>query len=195
MSSTDALPEKNDERVTRCLDEVRKRIPGAEDRLMSLVYERLRKMAGYRMRQERPGHTLQATALANEVCVRLIRAAGSMEWRDSNHFYATCARMMRNILIDHARRKKNDGIEVELLPGIALTLQRSEWLVSFDESLDRLSRLDARGAKIIELKAILGLTEAEIAVALDIGERTVKRDLAACRAWLRADMNGRQAAA
>lgn len=186
---------ESDQHVTRYLRELQDRVPGAEDRLLQLVYERLRKMAGYRMRMERRDHTLQATALVNEVCLRLIRAAGSVEWRDSDHFYATCARMMRNILIDYARKKKVAGIEVELLPGVALTLQRSEWLISLDESLERLSRFDPRGAKIVELKVILGMTEAEIAESLKISVRTVKRDFSACRAWVRADMSGREAAA
>ncbi len=185
----------NDQNVTRCLRELRDRIPGAEDRLIQLVYERLRKMAGNRMRMERRDHTLQATALVNEVCLRLMRAAGTIDWRDSDHFYATCARMMRNILIDYARKKKAAGVEVELLPGVALTLQRSEYLIAFDESLDRLARFDARGAKIIELKVILGMTEAEIAESLGVSVRTVKRDFSACRAWIRADMSGREAAA
>lgn len=185
----------SDQHVTRYLKELRDRVPGAEDRLIQLVYDRLRKMAGYRMRMERRDHTLQATALANEVCLRLIRAAGSVDWRDTDHFYATCARMMRNILIDYARKKKIAGIEVELLPGVALTLQRSEWLISFDESLERLARFDPRGAKIVELKIILGMTEAEIAESIGISVRTVKRDFSACRAWVRADMSGREVAA
>ncbi len=176
--------------VTRCLLEVRGGREGAEDHLFELVYNQLRKMAGIRMRAERKDHTLQATALANEVALKLIRCARTVEWEDSAHFYKTCSLMMRNILVDHARRKKL-GLEVEdLLPGVAITQQVSEELLALDRSLERLEKFDPRGAKVIELTQILGLKQEEVAAHLNYSLRTVKRDIFACMNWLRADMSG-----
>jgi len=178
------------ESVTRCLLEVRGGREGAEDHLLELVYKQLRKMAGIRMAKERKDHTLQATALANEVALKLIRCAREVEWEDSAHFYKTCSLMMRNILVDHARRKVQ-GLKVEdLLPGVAITKQISDEVLALDQSLKRLEQFDPRGAKVVELTQILGLRQEEVAIHLNYSLRTVKRDLRACLNWLRADMNG-----
>jgi DNA-directed RNA polymerase specialized sigma24 family protein len=92
---------------------------------------------------------------------------------------------MRNLLVDAARKRKYEKIDVELLPGVAITEQRSEELLALDAAFERLARFDSRGARIVELIAIVGLTQQETAQLLAISDRTVKRDYAACRMWLR----------
>lgn len=173
------------EGITRCLKKIQLGEEGAEERLLTLVYNQLRKMAGQRMRKERIDHTLQPTALANEVWIKLIRTARGTAWIDSNHFYATCGRIMRNLLVDSARKRKYEKVDVELVPGVAITEQRSEELLALDEAFERLARFDPRGARVVELIAILGLTQQETAEVLGISDRTVKRDYTACRMWLR----------
>lgn len=180
--------------LTVCLRAVRARQPGAEERLFEIVYGQLRRMAGQRMRRERPDHTLQPTALANEVVLRLIHAARSVDWKDSAHFYATCAQTMRHILIDHARKNKYLKGKVELFPGIAISERKSEELLAMDDSLAKLARLDPRGAQVIEMTVFLGLTRKEAAETLGVNERTIKRDYAACLAFLRKDMTRMPAA-
>jgi RNA polymerase sigma factor (TIGR02999 family) len=178
--------------VTICLKEVNEGRPGAEDRLLSLVYDRLRHLAGHKMRRERPEHTLQPTALANEAYIRLLRAIRETPWKDRSHFYATCAMTMRNILIDYARKRRMERVDIELVPGVAFTQQRSDWLIAFDESLDRLARFDARGAQIVQLTYFTGLTHKETAELLKLSTRTVKRDLSFCLMWIRRDMGDRK---
>jgi RNA polymerase sigma factor (TIGR02999 family) len=143
------------------------------------------------MRKERIDHTLQPTALANEVWLKLIRTARDTPWIDSNHFYATCGRIMRNILVDAARKRKFEKVDVELVPGVAITEQRSEELLALDVVFERLAKFDPRGAKVVELIAIVGLTQQETAQVLGISDRTVKRDYAACRMWLRDQLRSR----
>jgi RNA polymerase sigma factor (TIGR02999 family) len=176
--------------ITRCLRQVQLGQSGAEERLLNLVYGHLRKMAGQRMRRERSDHTLQPTALANEVYLRLVNTVKNIEWKDSDHFYATCGRVMRNILVDYARRRKYEKVDLEFVPGVAITEQRSAELLALDQGLDRLAELDPRGARVVELMSFAGLTQIEVAEALGISERTVKRDYLACRTWLRAEMAG-----
>ena len=178
--------------LTHCLRAVRAGQPGAEERLFESIYGQLRRMAGQRMRRERPNHTLQPTALANEVVLRIIRTARTVEWKDSAHFYASCAQTMRHILIDHARKTKAHGAKIELFPGIAITPEKSEELLAMDVALEKLARLDPRAAQVIELIVFPGLTQEETAEALDVSVRTVKRDYAAGLAFLRRDMGVRR---
>jgi RNA polymerase sigma factor (TIGR02999 family) len=183
-------PAASGDSITRCLRQVQLGQTGAEERLLNLVYGHLRKMAGQRMRRERADHTLQPTALANEVYLRLIQTVKNIEWKDSDHFYATCGRVMRNILVDYARRRKYEKVDLEFIPGVAITEERSEQLLALDQCLDRLAAVDPRGARVIELTSFGGLTQAEVAEVLGVSERTVKRDYQACRTWLRAEMAG-----
>jgi RNA polymerase sigma factor (TIGR02999 family) len=193
MPDLTTAPETETQSLTVCLRALHAGQPGAEERLLGIVYGRLRQMAGYRMRHERPDHTLQPTALANEVVLRLIRAARNVEWKDSAHFYASCAQTMRHILIDHARKNKNLKGKVELFPGVALSRQKSEELLAMDISLTRLAQTDPRGAQVIEMTVFLGLTQSEAAEALGVAERTVKRDYVACLAFLRNDLKNKPA--
>jgi RNA polymerase sigma-70 factor, ECF subfamily len=181
-SKPDPIPPEG---ITRCLKQVQLGEEGAEERLLILVYNQLRRMAGQRMRKERVDHTLQPTALANEVWLKLIRTARGTAWIDSNHFYATCGRIMRNLLVDSARKRKYEKVDVELVPGVAITEQRSEELLALDAAFERLAKFDPRGARVVELIAIVGLTQQETAQVLGMSDRTVKRDYAACRMWLR----------
>lgn len=177
------------EPITVCLHQVSAGVPGAEERLFALVYQQLRKMAGLRMTRERSDHTLQATALANETYLRLIRTIRCTSWKDRAHFYASCALAMRNILIDHARRGKMQKVEIDLMPGIALSYQRSAWLIAFDEALSRLAAFDPRGARAIELTYFIGLTRDEVAEVVGVNKRTVQRDLDSGMRWIRRELN------
>lgn len=188
MEGTNPAEQSEPKSITICLREVNRGGPGAEERLFDLVYNHLRKMAGQKIRGERPGHTLQATALANEAYTRLVRTIHNTPWKNRNHFYATCARAMRNILIDHARKVKIETIDIDLMPGIAFSCQRSEWLMSFDESLNRLASFDPRGAQIVEMTYFMGMTGSEVAELLQVSVKTVRRDLASCTMWIGRDI-------
>lgn len=178
----------DDRSVTRFLKKLRDGGAGAEEELLQFVYARLRRMAGERLRHERPGHTLQATALANEVWLKLRTSIHNVEWRDTTHFYAACSRIMRHILVDYARRREPGRQDIEIFPGVAITRQKSVEILGLYDSLDRLAKFDPRGAKAVELRFFLGLSQREIASTLGISVRTVKRDLSTCVCWLREDL-------
>ena len=145
-------------------------------------------MAGQRLRRERADHTLEPAALANEVWLKLVRTAKGFEWKDSHHFFAACGRIMRNILIDHARRQQGEKISLEFVAGISINEGTAADLLALDSALERLGRFDPRGAKVLELITFAGFTQKEVAETLGISERTVKRDYAACRVWLREEL-------
>jgi RNA polymerase sigma factor (TIGR02999 family) len=158
------------------------------DSLLPLVYEELRVMARVRLNQERKGHTLQATALVHEAYIRLI-GADSPPWNDRRHFFFAAAEAMRRILIDHARKRgrvKRGGGRVQVTlgdveVGSGLPL---EDLLALDEAIHRLEEQDPRMAGIVRLRFFAGLSVEETAKALEVSERTVKRDWAVARAWL-----------
>ena len=180
--------------LTRCLHQLQGGASGAEARLLELVYHRLRAMAANKMRTERENHTLQATALANEAYLRLKSRFVEIEWKNSEHFYRQCSRTMRNILVDHARHRRlelkyrEDAPAFDLLPELAMTDARSEELLALDISLDRLASFDPRGARVIEMTQILGISREEVAAATNCSITTVKRDVSACMRWLKTDM-------
>src|SRR2546421_5500242 len=156
----------------------------AGKRIMAMVYSELRRLAAYYFRREQPGHTLQPTALVNEVFIKL-SAGKPVQWKDRAHFFSVAAQQMRRILIDHARRrsagKRNDTrIPVAFSRGTA----KDESLLAIDEALRDLESLDARAARVVELRVFGGLKEAEIADALEISTATVKRDWNFAKAWL-----------
>lgn len=160
----------------------------AGDRVMAMAYSELRRMAAYYFRRERPGHTLQPTALVNEVFLKL-SSGEPVHWIDRTHFFSVAARQMRLILIDHARRRKaarrNDTrIPISLVRGAGNSAPQLEDLLAVDEALQRLEDLDSRAARVVELRVFGGLKEAEIADALEISTATVKRDWNFARAWL-----------
>ena len=148
------------------------------------------------MRAERPGNSLQPTALVHEAYIRLT-GMREIDWQNRAHFFAVAAQLMRRILVDRARAQhahKRGGLHPvitfdEALPGAAF--QRSEQVIALDEALDRLARLDPRQARIVELRFFTGLTEEETAEVLAVSPRTVKREWRSARAWLYSQMGGR----
>lgn len=161
----------------------------ALDELMPIVYEELRRLAKYYMRGQRAGNTLQTTALVNEAYLRLVDAS-QIKWKDRAHFFAISAQLMRRILVDSARSrnslKRGGNIQkVELDDeAIAVSAEDKIDLIALDEALEKLAELSPRQSKVVELRYFGGLGEAEIAEALDISTRTVKRDWSVARAWL-----------
>lgn len=160
----------------------------AASRLMPLVYDELRRIAARRMRNERPGHTLQATALVHEAYLRLVEQRRT-DWKNRAHFFGIAAQLMRRILIDHARntlRDKRGGklARVSLDQAIVLSEDNSTELLVIDEALQRLQRLDFRQCHVVELKYFGGMTTEEAAEVLGVSRATVERDWQSARAWL-----------
>lgn len=156
--------------------------------LTPVLYAELRRLAASYLRRERPNHTLQPTALIHEAYLRLMDQP-SPAWRDRAHFFGVAARIMRQILVDFARRyhaaKRDGGVQVTLDAGALASLDRSEELLAVDEALDKLRAVDSRKCQVIELRYFGGLTRDEIAEALGLTLPTVKRDLSLGEAWLR----------
>jgi RNA polymerase sigma factor (TIGR02999 family) len=165
----------------------------AREELMPLVYEELRRLAGRYLRRERPGHTLQPTALVNEAYLKLIDQS-HVEWQNRAQFFGLAARLMRNILVDHARNrgaaKRGGGqYSISLSRAERLADDKSEVdLLAINEALERLSAFDAQKARIVELRFFGGLTIEEAAEVLDISHATVEREWALARAWLRREL-------
>jgi RNA polymerase sigma factor (TIGR02999 family) len=165
----------------------------ALDKLAPIVYDELRRLARYYLHLERPGHSLQATALVNEAYLRLVDYK-RMRWENRAHFFAVSAQLMRRILVDHARRhnlKRGGGVQhVELEDTLVVGGDRSENLVALDDALQALARMDARKARVVELRFFGGLSVEETAEVLRISPVTVMRDWSSARAWLYREMGG-----
>ena len=160
----------------------------ALDQLIPIVYEELRRVARRFMRRERAGHTLESSALVNEVYLRLIDVS-NVQWQNRAHFFAISARLMRQILVDFARRRQQlkrggDASRLSLDDALMIPQERNADLVALDEALETLAALNARQARVVELKYFGGLTEDEIAEVLKISARTVRHDWSLARAWL-----------
>jgi RNA polymerase sigma factor (TIGR02999 family) len=165
----------------------------AEERLISQVYAELKRLAGNYMRQERGNHTLEPTALVHEAYLRLMQE-NRVPWHGRAHFFATASRVMRHILVDHARARTADrrgGVQTRVtLSEILITSQnRSIDVLALDEAMERLTTFDARQGRIVELHFFGGLTFEEIGFVLSISDRTVKRDWGMARAWLRIELS------
>jgi RNA polymerase sigma factor (TIGR02999 family) len=176
--------------VTRLLRDWRDGDAGAMDELMPLVYAELHRVASAYMRGERAEHTFQPTDLVGEAYVRL--AQGSTDYNDRVHFFAAAAKTMRQILVDHARRRARDkrgGGErpVQLDEGLVVS-GRGDDLVAVDAALAALAEVDERKARIVELHYFAGLTQAEIGLTLGIHVNTVARDLRLAVAWIQAQL-------
>ena len=151
----------------------------ALDRLIPLLYSDLHRLAADRMQQERPGHTLQATALVHEAYVRLAELH-DIEWRDRTHFIAIAARTMRRVLVDHARSQRahkrgGDVVHITLTDREQPAVQNEVNVVELDTALTRLGNLDTQQVRVVELRYFAGLTIDEIAGVLDVSAATVKR--------------------
>jgi RNA polymerase sigma-70 factor (ECF subfamily) len=158
------------------------------------VYHELRRLAAAYMRRERPGQTLQATALVNEAYLRL--ADAGIAWKDRNHFMGVAARSMKQILVDRARargaQKRWGGMDrVSLTDALVKASDEDAMLPALDEALARLEQVDPEQSRIVELRYFVGLTNEEIADALQISVATVKRRWALARAWLFRELSGR----
>jgi RNA polymerase sigma-70 factor (ECF subfamily) len=167
----------------------------AASKLFPLVYGELHRLADRYLRRERKGHTLQATALVDEAYMNLI-GQRSVDWQGRAHFFGIAAKMIRRILVDYARRhsrgKRGGGaIPVPLDEGLKFSREQSSELLTIDESLERLARLDPRQGRIVELRFFVGLTVEETASALGVSPKTVKRDWSMAKAWLHGDMKKR----
>jgi RNA polymerase sigma factor (TIGR02999 family) len=159
----------------------------ALDRLMPLVYEELRGIARRHLNLEGHPHTLQSTALVHEAYLRLIDQ-NRVQWKDRAHFFAVAARLIRRILIDHARRrhaeKRGGGAPRLTVENVALPAPQNLDVIALDDALDALAALDAAQAQVVELRFFAGLTIPETAEALQISTATVERDWITAKAWL-----------
>ena len=164
----------------------------AAQALMPLIYDELRSLAARYLGQERPGHTLQPTALVHEAYLRMVDIS-RIDWQGKTHFFAVAARQMRRILVDHARGKaaaKRGGraFRVTLDEDLAAEPARLDDLIALDQTLDRLSDIDDRVARVVELRLFGGLTAKETASELEVSERTVHDDWGFGRAWVLREM-------
>lgn len=174
--------------VTLLLNTLERSDPSGANQLLELVYDELRRVAGKKMAQERPGNTLQPTALVHEAFLRLT-AGDQQVWENRRHFFSAAAEAMRRILIDRARRKareKHGGhLERVELENIDLAIEASDdQLLALDEALQKLAQAEPQGAELIRLRFYVGLPNKEAAKLLNVSERTGKRLWAYCRAWL-----------
>jgi RNA polymerase sigma factor (TIGR02999 family) len=183
---SDSPPAIRDDEVTRWLHAAGAGAPDALDHLARAVYDQLHRVAAGHMRREAIGHTLQTTVLVHEAFLQLARQR-EMAWVDRGHYYRVASRVMRQLLIDHTRRRhraKRDGgrpVTLDSLPTPAI----DEELLALDEALDLLARDDPRAAQVVELRYFTGLSIEEAAEALNQSTATVKRDWRYARAFLR----------
>ena len=180
--------------VTRILSNLQQGDPHAAAELLPLVYEELRKLAAQRMSNEKPGHTLQATALVHEAYLRLVDVAQAQHWDSRGHFFSAAAEAMRRLMIDSARRKKalrhgGGWQRLELLDVELAVNSAGEDLFAVDEALSKLAAEEPQIAKLVELRFFGGLTLEQAAESLGISLRTANRHWTYARAWLRRELD------
>jgi RNA polymerase sigma factor (TIGR02999 family) len=180
-------------RITRFLRSWGKGDEAALERLASLVYEELHRIAARHLRHEEPGNTLQVTALVNQAWLRLLQGA-QVGWQDRAHFFAVSSQIMRRILVDAARARragKRRGAlhHFQLNESIDVAPPRDADLIALDDALDGLAEFDARKARVVELRFFIGLSVEETAATLHVSPQTVMRDWKLARAWLRREIN------
>jgi len=180
--------------VTRLLSAIERGDPQASEQLLPLVYEELRRLAAQKMAQEKPGQTLQATALVHEAYLRLVGAGAAQHWDSRGHFYSAAAEAMRRILIEQARRKNSlktgAGMHRISLSDVHPTKEGSEVdVLAVDEVLQKLARSDPRKAELVKLRFFAGLTNAQAAAILGIDASTAALDWAYAKCWLRVEMS------
>jgi RNA polymerase sigma factor (TIGR02999 family) len=176
--------------VTQILAAIERGDSCAAEELLPVVYEELRKLAAARLADEKPGHTLQPTALVHEAYLRLVGGKEPQNWSGRGHFFGAAAEAMRRILVENARRKKAERhgggwARQELIDADLAVDTSGDDLFAVDEALTRLAAVDARAARLVELRFFLGMTLEEAAAHLGLQERTAYRDWAYARAWLR----------
>jgi RNA polymerase sigma factor (TIGR02999 family) len=181
--------------VTRILAAIERGDPEAAEALLPLVYEELRTLAAHRLAQEKPGQTLQATALVHEAYLRLVGDDGRPGWNGRGHFFAAAAEAMRRILVESARRKgrvrHGGGRRQVTLDRLDLAEEEaSRTILDLDEALDRLAAEEPSAAELVKLRYFAGLTTEQAAEALGISVRTANRDWAYAKAWLFQRLSG-----
>lgn len=181
--------------VTQILSQIEQGDPSAAEQLLPLVYDELRKLAAAKLAHEKPGQTLQATALVHEAFLRLVDQRESKHWNGRGHFFAAAAEAMRRILIESARRKasrnrggQHQAVEVEIAD--FSTSLSAEQLIDLDEALCELERRDPEKAKLITLRYFGGMTLEQVANAMSISRATASRHWSFSRAWLYSRLNG-----
>jgi RNA polymerase sigma-70 factor, ECF subfamily len=184
----------NPKEITLMLQQARGGNQEVLSQLVPLLYDELRRLASYYLQRERPNHTLQATALVNEVYLRLV--GQEVDWKNRSHFFGIAAQQMRRILVDHARkqhRAKRGGsaVKVSLDDAVLVSNQNPEEVLLVDEALSRLAALDPQQARMVELRVFAGLTVEEVAEVMGIHISSVKREWTFARAWLSREMNPR----
>lgn len=185
-----------DPAITQILHEWNDGNEDARERLMPFVYDELRRQARILMSRERSDHTLQPTALVHEAFMRISEQSG-IDWKNRSHFYGIASRLMRQILVDHARRHtaaKRGAKAIHLsIDDLQLPVEeRARSILSIDELLDRLDVFDTQQAKIVEMRFFGGMNNGEIAKTLGISERTVGRDWQTARLWLYRELGDRE---
>jgi len=180
--------------ITRILSAIDQGDLRAAEQLLPIVYDELRKLAAARLAHEKPGQTLQATALVHEAYLRLVGSASTQQWNSRGHFFAAAAEAMRRILVEQARRKQRvrhgGGLQrIDLDGQLAVSSTADDDLLALDEALERLAAEESETAEVVKLRYFTGLTIEEVALALNISVRTVNRHWAYARAWLYQQLN------
>src|SRR5262245_57330730 len=179
--------------VTQILGAIEQGDPRAAEQLLPLVYDELRRLAAARLAAEKPGQTLQATALVHEAYVRLVDRDAARHWNSRGHFFAAAAEAMRRILVDQSRRKKSrrggGDLRRQSIGNLEIAAPEPDAdLFALDEALERFERIDAPAASLVKLRYFVGLTLSQAAEALGISRATADRHWAYARAWLHAEL-------
>lgn len=189
-----AMGTEQDPAIDALLARIRSGDAGATAQLLDIAYNELRGIAGNLFNKQANGHTLQPTALVNEVCLRLLKSPKD-DWNDTQHFYRVAARAMRHLLIDHARAKRSqkrqgEGVRVSLEVAEGAAGPREVDLIALDDTLTKLATMDNRLAEVFELRFLVGLSVDRTAEALGVSARTVELDTRLIRAWLQRELYG-----
>lgn len=180
--------------VTRILSAIEQGDPHAAEQLLPLVYEELRRLATQGLAAEKPGQTLQATALVHEAYLRLVSVKAAQEWNSRGHFFSAAAEAMRRILVEKARRKRRlkhggDRRRVDFEQALSIAEVPSGDILALDEALTRLEVVDPVGAQVVKLRYFAGLTMTETAEQLDISLRSAERNWTYARTWLHRELS------
>jgi len=187
------MNDRRTSQITQILEDWNRGDQDAKELLMPFVYDELKRQARYLMSMERPDHTLQPTALVHEAFVKISEQSG-IEWQGQNHFYGIASYLMRQILVQHARKhsakkRGNHLIHFSINDVQIHVAERAGSILALDEALEKLAKLDEQQAKVVEMRFFGGLTNQEIADALDISVRTVARIWQTVRLWLYRELN------
>jgi RNA polymerase sigma factor (TIGR02999 family) len=182
--------------TTRILNAIQQGDPAAADQLLPLVYDELRRLAAAKLANEKPGHTLQATALVHEAYIRLVDQNSPQQWDGSRHFFAAAAEAMRRILIERARRQQSlkgggghERVALQANEPCVLPMACDD-LLGLDEAIRKLEQRDPRKAELVKLRFFAGLTTVQAANALGVSVSTAENDWTYARCWLRLEMGG-----